>query len=438
MNNSLLKIVASAALGNISTGADVAFPEWNGPDSTVVRIQAILYSSLAVTLFVTFTTMLVKQWLNRYASLGGGSIIDRGRRRKRKMDGINAWKLNLVMECLPLALQLALLLFGYALSDYLFSINKTIAGVVTGFTLFGALFYLQLTYVATLSYNCPFQTPISLLLRSLLNFDYKKYVKDTLSNHPALLQVVVQAPLQATPQLPPQPRRLFEKDGDQYGYVLDSKCIARMFEMSTEIDTTTAIARYIPEIFWHHGIQDPPLEKLYDAVLECFDRSSGLPILKPAFKDKAYLSARALLHIGIQRKYTGGGSDDDVFEHISRQHKPMGSKRYESDSDTGSTLSIIDHVFGALNTPDGFEPMGWENLSFTPEHHTWMAHILLHHAWDIIRTQALPDYIRKFILHSLRSDPVPQAKIVADCLFIIGLTLGIGLHADDLSVRDKR
>ena len=55
-----------------------------------------------------------------------------------------------------------------------------------------------------------------------------------------------------------------------------------------------------------------------------------------------------------------------------------------------------------------------------------------------VRQRTLPDYIREFVLHSLQLDPAPPAWIVADCLFIIGLTLGIELHVDDLSVNDKR
>ena len=61
MNRALLKIVASAALGNVSTGADAALPEWNGPDGTIVRVQAILYSSLSTALIAAFVTILGKQ-----------------------------------------------------------------------------------------------------------------------------------------------------------------------------------------------------------------------------------------------------------------------------------------------------------------------------------------------------------------------------------------
>jgi len=87
------------------------------------------------------------------------------------MDERVTWHFDFVMECLPLTLQAALLLLGYALSNYLFSINKVDASVVIGFTSFGLLPYLLIVSAATLSYNCPFQTPLSLILRFLIRFD---------------------------------------------------------------------------------------------------------------------------------------------------------------------------------------------------------------------------------------------------------------------------
>ena len=164
MNFQLLTIVASVSLGNVPTGDNAAFPQWTGPDPAAVRIQAILYSSLSASLLAALIAMLGKQWLNRYASAGRGSIIDRGRQRKRKMEGMDTWKFDLVMECVPLMLQAALLLLGYALSDYLYFINRVVASVVIGFTAFGLLFYFLITSAGTLSFNCPFQTPLSLVL----------------------------------------------------------------------------------------------------------------------------------------------------------------------------------------------------------------------------------------------------------------------------------
>jgi len=454
MNHTLLKIIAGAALGNTLTGPNAALPEWNGPDSTVVLVQAILYSSLSASLLAAFIAMLGKQWLNRYASVERGSAVDRGRQRKRKMDGMVTWRFGLVMECLPLMLQVALLLLGYALSSYLFSINRVVASVVIGFTTFGLLFYFLIVSAATLSYNCPFQTPLSLILRFLIRFDgeHKKYLnrsgecfrrvyswtkgrltpksggscglggfgtsnENSFGNH---IELGMTCPSS-------QPAPIFKQKSDLDGYVLDSNCIAWMLEMPAGTDAATVIARFIPEIVWHADVQAVPLERLYETVLECFDHS------KPAFRDRAYLSTKALLHMGIQRKCIGDESENAAFRSIMNRHKIMGYRRSKGDSDLESTLGIIDRVFGS------FGPMDWHHFSFTVPHHTWMGHILLYRAWYVLREgESLPRDIMEFIHHFLRLEHTPPTPIIADCLFIVGLALGINLHIDDLSVSDKR
>ena len=162
MSYELLKIVANSSLGIVPPSDTTKLPEWEGPDATVVHVQAILYSSLAASLLSAFVAMLGKQWLSRYARVEmRGSVVDRSRHRQRKMNGMDTWHFDLVMECLPLMLQAALLLLGYALSNYLFFINKTVASVLIGFTTAGLLFYLLIVSAATLSYTCPFQTPLS-------------------------------------------------------------------------------------------------------------------------------------------------------------------------------------------------------------------------------------------------------------------------------------
>ena len=141
----------------------------------------------------------------------------------------------------------------------------------------------------------------------------------------------------------------------------------------------------------------------------------------------------ALLHLAIQRKCIGDQSDKAVFKAISIKQPVMGSKHYKDDSDLESTLGIIDRVFG------DFDPMYWQDFSLSIPHHVWMEHILLYRAWDVLnKGEQLPDEVREFVLYSLRVEPPPPIRIVADCLLIIGLVLGIKLHTDDLLVVDKR
>jgi len=232
---------------------------------------------------------------------------------------------------------------------------------------------------------------------------------------------------QASYQLPP----LFKRKIDWESCVLDSNCIAWMFEMSMDMDVATAISRFIPEIVWYGDTRPIPMERLYDTVLKCFDHLSGHPALKPSFRDTAFLGAKALLHLSIQRLCLTG--DIEYIESITRRELVFDTGCYRGDSDLESTLGFLSCLH------DGGEPLYWEEFSFTTPHHTWLGHILLYHTWGIFRHgKHFPNYIRDFVLHSLQLEPPPLAPIIADCLFIIGLVLGIRLHVNDLSVIDKR
>lgn len=459
MSYTLLTIIANASLGRIPAGSNVAFPQWTGPDHTIVPVLSILYASLSCSLLAAFITVLNKQWLNRYSRVEmRGTVVDRSRRRQRKMEGMTNWHFDLMMDCAPLLLQASLLLLGCALSYYLFPINNTIAGVVLGTTSLGVVFYLFITLAGTLSSNCPYQTPGSFLLRSVIRYDgeygrFRRRSRQWLGRAFSFSRREQQRTNPGGPYpltgldtsdekgsgdhiellmagQPDQQPPLFNKETNWRGYVLDSDCIAWMFDMSMDVNATLAV---IPEVIWHAGIRTTPLERLYDAFIECFDRSSGRPTVIPKLKDKAYLSAKALLHVAIQRKCIGGELDGPAFISISARHPAVGWKRYEGDSDLESTLGIIDRVFG------DFEEMHWNTFSLSVPHHSWMGHILLCRAWDVLRRgEALPGDVKEFVLHSLQLEPAPPAPIVADCLFIIGLVIGIKMHVDDLLVTDKR
>ena len=455
MSYAVLQIIANATLGNTPRGTSIAFPQWNGPDSTIVRVQVILYSSLALALLAAFIAMLGKQWLNRYAQVEmRGSVIDRSRYRQRKMDGMVTWRFDFVMECLPLMLQAALLLLSCALSDYLYFINKVVASTLIGFTAFGLLFYILIISAATLSFTCPFQTPPSLILRYLIRFDdeHRGYLKKTREwirhifsqgkklfrrkpggPHGRVDPVAEENPANhlALQILSPsdQPFPLFPKDTDWENYVLDSNCIAWMFKMCTDVDFIMAIMKFIPEVVWHAGICDVPLERLYDTFIGCFDCSSGDYVLIPKLEDRAYLNAKALLHLSIQRKCIGGGLKKH-FKSIPSKFLFMGPKCKGHYSDLESILFILGRVIG------GPELIHWQNFSFSVSHHSWMGHILVYHAWGAKEDKSLSSDIKEFVFHS--SQLQPPAPVIADCFFLIGFLLGLTLHEDDLSTVDKR
>ena len=159
-------------IDNTTFNGDVpTVPRWSGPPRTIVQVEAILYASLAASLFSAFLAMLGKQWLNRYASIDmRGSAIGRSQNRQLKLDGIITWYFDHVMEALPVILQFALLLLGCALSLYLRGIERTVASVVIGATSFGVAFYAFIVVAGAASLSCPYQTPGAHILRRIWRF----------------------------------------------------------------------------------------------------------------------------------------------------------------------------------------------------------------------------------------------------------------------------
>ena len=170
MTAAYMQILIHAVNNTLFPDANLNSVTWTGPPPEIITVQSLLYASLATSLFAAFLAMLGKQWVNRYLRNRGGSAADKSRNRQTKLDGLEKWRFHLAIESLPVMLQLALLLLGCALSLYLWTISPTVAGVVIAVTLCGVTLYVFLTVAATLYYNCPYQTPPSILTRTIIGY----------------------------------------------------------------------------------------------------------------------------------------------------------------------------------------------------------------------------------------------------------------------------
>ena len=143
--------------------------------------MGLLYASLLISLFAAFVGMLGKQWVSRYLRSTSGSVIVRCRDRQRKFDGIEKWPFRTFIESLPIMLQAALLFLACGLSRYMWSVNTSIARVITSFTALGFLFYIVIVVAGTSSYECPFQTPASTALREIRDSERTRKLLSSLS-----------------------------------------------------------------------------------------------------------------------------------------------------------------------------------------------------------------------------------------------------------------
>jgi len=454
MNNRLLEMLLNATTGTLPAGSAASVPRWPGPDPVIVQVQSILYATLCATLLASFLAMLGKQWLNRYRqNETRGSAMDNSRVRERKLNGIEAWKFRIVMELLPLILQCALVLLGFALSRYLWGVNRSVSSVVMGFTSFGLLFYLLITSASILSFDCPFQTPFSLTThfviglatpywrsfrrtnwRSFLRTNWRSLRQTFGAEQQPLPTNTVELATNRTLLVAAQPIRpvvpLFTHDAEGEGDRLDARCISRLFVMSTDSDVVTSIMDFIPEIIWHDGIKDVPLRRVYDILMNCFNFYGTNPVVTSKFRNVAYLSARAFVHIGLQRRCIAQYEEHerDSWKVLCETHPCLSPKDYGIDPDLEAVLFMVDMTLGY---DDKFP---WERIQTTPPHRAWTLHVLLYYAWYEGRVS---EVVMDFVDYSVSLEP-PSDILITDYLFIIGLMLDIPIHVRDLTVRDKR
>ena len=132
--------------------------------------SGLLYASLLISLLAAFVAMLGKHGLTRYLchTIGGLMIGERCGDRQHKSNGPEKWRFRLFNEGLPIVLRVALFLLSCGLSRYMWSINVSAACVVIPLILLGFLFYVGMVIAGTSLYECPFQTPASIVLRHSL------------------------------------------------------------------------------------------------------------------------------------------------------------------------------------------------------------------------------------------------------------------------------
>jgi len=438
-------------------GANPLTPILNAPTGAV-RAQSVLFASLSVTLLVAFVAVLGKQWVLYYTrATTWGNIVDRGKERQTKLMGLQKWGLHFVMESLPVMLQFALLLFGVALVVYLWDLDVSVAEVVLAVTSVGLTFYTSIAILATICNDCPFQTPLSILLLKLppwvkdfaplarvgwrrLRFQVKRVTEHNFLRRP--IECMFRAPTSGAST----PNYTSEDTRNDFPMMLSNPALWRndplfaspiskdigasagfwLLENSTDSSAASAVAAVFSEFQWpSHYRSTTSLIRLRDVYVGCIQA----PEFKESTRLKALQSAAAyyILHhtqliwstsnsldfeVGklpldlpsdlFLHPHSDKWDGDDVFEyllHIKDRSDPVTSARF---------LSYV--------APYWFCGDSDSTIRFRPT-----------------RLQALYELI-DVLEESQALNPVT----LTDCILCAGAAMDFPLHPEDLIRTDKR
>ena len=475
--NALLKILINKIDNTTFSDQDASLPVWTGPSSTVVWIQALAYMGLSTSLMAAFGAVLCKQWLGYFKTsrFGKGSLDQCCKRRQQKLDGLESWRLKAIIDTLPVFLQLSLLFFGVALSASIWTQQRTVASVIIGTTSFGVVFY-AFTVIASLqSPDCPFQTPTSTVLKHSLPtavtvlkrvrggmLNMFKYIRqgvllitrqaswagflNNLQNAPSgafrpgwhsttrsvsrilsrSLQITRRAslpiddPESVMPYIWACPIQTYM---EQLGVAVEpagARTVQWILETSTDTEMIFAAVRMIPEVEWSDQLDiTDVLDRVKSYLFLCFDSTRQL---LPLTQGRAVACLKAIYQLYLERGQTNSLKivDDSIWSY-----------------DHGCLYQIPKFPgFQMVSCVEG-RPIKLDITSLTPSDRMWMAHMFTYRLHDKDYDPQFEFIITDFISYCF-IDSTSPGRLVADCLILAGLLIGLSVDRGQLARLDKR
>ncbi|KAG9126251.1 hypothetical protein FRC07_004237 [Ceratobasidium sp. 392] len=159
-------------MANTQPGSTFDFTPAESPkfvaSASAVCVNALWFLSLSLSVGVSLVAMLGKDWARAYMAELTGQPYQQARKRQQRWDSLKEWRMPQVITFLPTLLHLALLLFAIGLTINLWSVHLGAAIPVLAVTLAATGVYAVSTALPLIRNNCPYSTPLTPLLRVLM------------------------------------------------------------------------------------------------------------------------------------------------------------------------------------------------------------------------------------------------------------------------------
>lgn len=130
-------------------------------ESNAKLVNALWFSSLTISLCTALIAALTKQWLYYFVTPVSGTAREKVRVRQFRFEGLEKWKVALIIDFLPVLLHLALGLFLIGLVAFVKPLIPSTAYVITILSGFTYTLYLVTTILPIWYPQCPYATPLT-------------------------------------------------------------------------------------------------------------------------------------------------------------------------------------------------------------------------------------------------------------------------------------
>ncbi|KAG8927668.1 hypothetical protein FRC02_007944 [Tulasnella sp. 418] len=167
--NALLRLLIIHRSDNITlTSEDLNPGEVN---SSAISVNYIFFASLYSSLSAAFGAVTAKQWLTEYSNKGPAKAPHvLGFQRTMKFKGLKEWHFQLLMDLLPILLQLSLLLFLIGVVEFLSVLDRKVGMMQLVLVVGGTAVYALTLIIGIIYPTSPFRTPVINYIRGIVKF----------------------------------------------------------------------------------------------------------------------------------------------------------------------------------------------------------------------------------------------------------------------------
>lgn len=397
-----------------------------------------------------------------------------------------------VAGLLPSVPQIPVLLLGCALSQYLWEIDTTIAGVVLDVTSFGVISHFFVLAAGMVSRSCPHRVPGSYLLHSAgwvvvsvtltvtsafghafrrsetVNMFQARYHKPLKSREnmisflmdipcklPGALaidafhlgQTVVQPLVTFACQvyyirLLGMPSTPAKANGLDKQTTPDLKHILWMLRSSLDNNVYLSTLEFLTTMVALDDFDPTLVVDCLNILTSCIEVIGDTLVIAKGLDQLASVSAMCFLHTFSHLSVVNPASSvlGDVCQHYGQVFPPgVDFKGFPFYHSLGAIHRLLNSDWRCRQQAriewQDYKPSGHENIIFT---HALaklaQSEYQRREGWE----KKVPRWILRFVLHSLSLDPPPPTPVIVDCLSIIAIDLGCDISSAGTMIPNER